>query len=238
MVVKIYQAQFMQRIKRTPAVESFRFLPEEKIDFAPGQFLRIIFDEKNPENKDLNKYLSFSCAPGNNYIEVTKRLSTSEFSQKLNGLQLEDEILVQAPLGNCIFKEEYKKIAFLIGGIGITPVISIIEYIIGKKLDTHTLLFYSNRSEEEIAFRKELDDWAGKNTNLKFFYTLTDSQAKDTKCIFGRIDKKLLLEYIKDPQERVFFIFGPPRMVEAMTGLSREIGAPQENIKTESFLGY
>jgi ferredoxin-NADP reductase len=238
MAAKTYRAKVMQRIKRTPSIESFRFLTEEKINFAPGQFLRLIFDEKNPENKDLNKYLSFSCAPGNNYIEVTKRLSTSEFSQKLNGLQLEDEILVQAPLGNCIFKEEYKRIAFLIGGIGITPVVSIIEYIIGKKLDTHTLLFYSNRREEEIAFRQELDAWSESNNNLKIIYTLTDYQPRDKSCIFGRIDKKLLLEYVKDLEGRVLFIFGPPKMVEAMAGLSREIGAPEENIKTESFLGY
>ena len=238
MVVKTYSAKLIQRIKRTPSVESFRFLTEEKINFAPGQFLRLIFDEENFANKDLNKYLSFSSSPQNNYIEVTKRLSASNFSEKLKNLKLEDGVLIEGAFGNCIFKEEYKKIAFLIGGIGITPVISIIEYIIGKRLDTGALLFYSNRSEEEITFRKELDDWAGKNTNLKFFYILTDSQAKDARCIFGRIDKKLLLEYIKDPQERVFFIFGPPRMVEVMTGLCKELGISEERIKTENFIGY
>ena len=238
MVVKTYSAKLIQRIKRTPSVESFRFLTEEKINFAPGQFLRLIFDGENLANKDLNKYLSFSSSPQNNYIEVTKRLSASNFSEKLKNLKLEDRVLIEGAFGNCFFKEEYKKIAFLIGGIGITPVISIIEYIIGKRLDTDALLFYSNRAEEEIAFKKEFDAWSGVNTNLKIFYMVTESQPKTSNCIFGRIDKPLLLEKIKDPNERTFFIFGPPKMAEVMAGLCREMGIPEEKIKTESFIGY
>jgi len=238
MVFKSYTARLIQRIPRTTTIESFRFLTQEKIDFISGQFLKLIFDRDDINNKDLNKYLSFSSSPLNNYIEVTKRLSTSNFSEKLKNLKLEDKVLIEGAFGNCIFKEEYKKIAFLIGGIGITPVISIIEYIIGKRLDIDVLLFYSNRTEEEIAFRQELDAWSRSNNNLKVVYTLTDYQPKDKRCIFGRIDKKLLLEYMKDLEERILFIFGPPKMVEAMAQLSKEIGAKSENVRTESFVGY
>jgi ferredoxin-NADP reductase len=79
--MKEVKVKFIEKIKRTPSVTSFRFLPAEKIDFIPGQFLQIIFDEKNRGNKDLNKYLSFSCSPQRDYIEITKRLSESEFSE-------------------------------------------------------------------------------------------------------------------------------------------------------------
>jgi len=238
MVFKSYTARLIQRIPRTPTIESFRFLTQEKIDFIPGQFLKLIFDRDDINNKDLNKYLSFSSSPLNNYIEVTKRIGASLFSQKLNHLKLDDRVLLQASLGNCVFKEEYKKIAFLIGGIGITPVVSIVEYIINKQLDTEALLFYSNRTEEEVAFKKEFDAWSNINKNLKIFYRVTESQPKESNCIFGRIDKPLLLEKIKDPNERIFFIFGPPKMVEAMAQLSKEIGAKSENVRTESFVGY
>ncbi|MCX5657211.1 MAG: FAD-binding oxidoreductase [Candidatus Omnitrophica bacterium] len=122
--IKLYQ-----RIKRTPTVESFRFIPEEKIDFAPGQFLRLILDKENIVNPELNKYLSFSSSPTKNYIEVTKRISDSQFSQKLKGLQLDDLVLIQGPMGKSVFQEGYRDIGFLIGGIGITPVISIIDRV-------------------------------------------------------------------------------------------------------------
>lgn len=235
---KEIRAVLNRRIKRTPSVESFRCTLKEKPEFIPGQFLQVIFDENNKDNKELNKYLSFSSSPVREYIEVTKRLSESLFSQRLRGLKINDEVLLKTPMGNCIFRQEYKRIGFLIGGIGITPVISIIEYITDKKLDTDALLLYSNRTEQDIAFKKELDYWRDTNSHIKIFYTVTESQPKDKNCIFGRIDKDLLLDKIKDFKERTFFIFGPPKMVEAMNNLCLELGCDRENIKTESFLGY
>lgn len=229
---------FSERIKRTPTIESFRFLPQEKLDFIPGQFLQIIFDEKNPQNKELNKYLSFSSSPAKDYIEVTKRLSESLFSQRLKNLKINDTILVKAPLGNCVFKEDNKKIAFLIGGIGVTPVISILEHIADKKLETDVLLLYSNKTEEEIAFKSELDPWQESNKNIKIIYLVTDCEPKSKNCLVGHIDKDLLAGKINDLNERVIFIFGPPKMVEAMKNLCLEISCREENIKTESFLGY
>ena len=123
-------AKCIQRIPRVSTIESFRFLLPEKISFIPGQFLEVVFAEANRENRQLNKYLSFSSSPTKEYIEVTKRLSNSPFSQRLKNLKIGDEVLIRAPLGSCVFKDDYKKIGFLIGGIGITPVISILDYII------------------------------------------------------------------------------------------------------------
>lgn len=236
--MEILKARLIERIKRTQTIESFRFSPKEKIEFIPGQFLQIIFDTDNQDNRELNKYLSFSCPPTKEYIEVTKRLSDSSFSQSLKSLKINDEILLKAPLGNCIFKESYQKIGFLIGGIGITPVISILEYIVDKNLNTDVILLYSNRTEQDIAFKKELDSWQDMNKNIKVFYTVSESPPKDSSCIFGRIDKDLLIAKTKDYRERIFFIFGPPKMVEAMNALCLGAGCNKENIKTENFIGY
>jgi ferredoxin-NADP reductase len=234
----ILKAKLVEKIKRTPTVESFRFLTEKKADFIPGQFLQVILDQANKDNKDLNKFLSFSSSPDKGYIEVTKRLSDSLFCQRLKELKIQDSVLLKLPLGSCVFKEGYQKICFLIGGIGITPVISILEYIIDRKLTTDAVVFYSNKTEEEIAFKKELDYWQKINNKIKVYYTVSECQPKDNTCIFGRIDKKLVVEKACDYEERVFFIFGPPKMVEAMNALSLEAGCVKENIKTENFIGY
>jgi glycine betaine catabolism B len=236
--MKLVKVRLDKKITRAPGVESFRFIPAEKVEFIAGQFLQVIFDETSKENKELNKYLSFSSSPLDEYIEVTKRLSGSPFSQKLKGLKAGDEILLRAPFGSCVFDEHCRKIAFLIGGIGITPVISILEYIVGRKLNTDVVLLYSNRNDEEISFRKELDYWQSINDKLRIVYTVTDCRPKDNKCIYGYINNVLLLDAVPDISERVFFIFGPPRMVEAMTALCLDAGINKENIRTESFIGY
>ena len=230
--------RLVNNIKRTESVQSFRFVPDEKINFMPGQFLQIIFDENNKNNRSLNKYLSFSCAPGKEYIEVTKRISESQFSQKLRELKQGDTILCKAPMGNCVYKDEYKKIGFLIGGIGITPVISIIEYIVEKKLQTDICLLYSNRFVHDIAFKPELDTWQSIQSNMKIFYTVTDCVPNDKNCLIGVINKEMIFQTMPDWQERVIFAFGTPAMVNAMKNICTEISCVQSMIKTETFIGY
>ncbi|MCX7661762.1 MAG: FAD-dependent oxidoreductase, partial [Candidatus Omnitrophica bacterium] len=233
-----FKVKFIENIKRTPTVESFRFLPEKRIDFLPGQFLQILFDKDNLNNKELNKYLSFSSSPTKDYIEVTKRISQSQFSQKLKSLKKDDEIFIKAPLGNCVFDESYKRIGFLIGGIGITPVVSILEYIEEKKLDTDVLLLYSNRTEIETAFKKEFDEIMLKNHLIKIIYLVTECLPEDKSCVYGHLDKEFLIKYLSELYGRIIYIFGPPKMVEAVKGLCLELGINQQNIKTESFVGY
>ena len=230
--------RFVERIRRTPTVKSFRFIPEEKIEFIPGQFLQLLFDPQNSQNMDLNKYLSFSSSPTKEYIEVTKRLSESMFSQRLKGLKTGDSVLIKAPLGNCVFKPEYQKTGFLIGGIGITPVISIIEYIMNKNLSNEVLLLYSNSTQEEIAFKQELDLWKKTNKNIKIFYTLTNITEQSAEYLCGSIREEVLLDVGENWEEKTLFIFGPPGMVTCMQQLALQVGCRKENIKTESFIGY
>jgi len=236
MVSKYISGKLIKNIKRSSDVESFRFTTEEKIDFIPGQFLKVIFDEDNPNNKELNKYLSISSSPTKDYIEVTKKLTGSTFSQKLKSLNIDDKLSFQGPLGQCTFSSKYKKISFLIGGIGITPVISIIEYIIDKKLDTDVVLLYSNRNYE-IPFKNELDEWE-KADNIKVHYTVTDCEPKDDKCMYGLIDKEVVLKKVNDWPQRIFFVFGPQGMINTMKKICFDVGCEISNIKTEVFAGY
>ena len=59
-----FKAVFEERIERTKTILSFRFRSDENIDFLPGQFVQIVFDEGDKSNRQLNKFLSFSSSPG------------------------------------------------------------------------------------------------------------------------------------------------------------------------------
>jgi len=229
---------FKQKIQRTSSIISFRFTPAEKIDFIPGQFLNIMFDEQNKTNPELNKYLSISNSPSKDYIEVTKRISNSAFSQRLLELKTGDRIIGKGPFGNCVMKNEDKKIAFLSGGIGITPIISMIEHITEHKLLTDVILLFSNKREDDIPFRKELDAMRKSAARLSIIYTITECQPKDPACVSGVISKELIINRIPDMNERIIFIFGPPPLVEALQQLCVDIGCAKDHIRIERFFGY
>ena len=123
------------------------------------------------------------------------------------------------------------------GGIGISPLRSMIKYACDKMLDTDIVLFYSNRHEESIAFEKEFEELARKFPKFNVANTVT-MPGPSWKGITGRISADMIKKYMPDYLDRVFYISGPTRMVDSMLTLLKEMSIPEEQIKTESFPGY
>ena len=230
------KCKFKEIIERTSNVKSFRFTLGNEFNFKIGQFVQVVFDKENRGNKDLNKILSLSCCPGMDYIEVTKKISGSEFSERLMGLQIGDEVLFKGPMGNLTISEVDEKSCFLVGGIGITPVFPMIESIVKEKINKDIILLYSNWTESDIAFKDELDHLAGENGRMKIVHVLAEGDNK--KHIKGFITREVILQQVSDYKERKFFIFGPPKMVDAMKDICKELSVEKEKINFESFMGY
>lgn len=232
------KAGFITKVQRTANVFSFRFEPPQKIDFLPGQFTQVIFDENDPNNRLLNKPLSYSCAPGKNYFEVTKKISESDFSKRLSTLKEGDPVLFTPALGRCVFTPRIKAAGFIVGGIGITPVISILEYIVEQGLGTDVDLLYANWTMQDIAFHAELDRFAAANRNIRILYVLADCESEDCGYSRGFITKELIAERLADNVDRTNFVFGPPAMVKAMTDFCLSLGCKRDKLQIESFAGY
>jgi ferredoxin-NADP reductase len=235
----IFETEVTDIVSRAPAVKSFRFRTKEDLDFQAGQFFFVTIKIGGVER---TKHFSFSNSPTEKgYIEFTKRLTASEFSGGLERLQIGDWAKIKMPYGSFTLAEEYARIAFLSGGIGITPIRSICKFATDRGLTTDIVLLYGNDKEEDIIFRRDLDQMASVNKNMRVVYTLT-SLGIDRRAWPGRtgyIDDKMLKEEIPDYKERVFYLCGPPKMVEALRDiLEKRLGIGSEKIKRENFTGY
>lgn len=124
----------------------------------------------------------------------------------------------------------------LSGGIGITPLRSMIKYSIDKQLGANIILIYSNRDEKDIAFRDELEEVKKENPNIQVIETIT-RPGPDWKGVSGRINAEMIEKFIPDYRSRTFFTCGPIKMVEAMVSILREMEIPEEQIKKENFPG-
>lgn len=234
-----FETKIVDVIERVPGVKSFRFETKEEAIFKPGQFFFVTI---KIEERDRTKHFSFSNSPTEKgYIEFTKRITESDFSKALNRLKMGDWARLKLPVGSFTFEGEYDKIAMLSGGIGITPIRSICKFVLDAGLQTDIVLLYSNRTEDNIIFRRDLDEMQDKNRNFRAVYTLTSpgtNQGAWTGRV-GHIDDKMIKEEIPDYKERVFYICGPPKMVESMVDiLKSKISINENNIKTENFTGY
>ncbi len=227
-----FETEVEDIIQRTYNVKSFRFRRPPDLDYKPGQFLFITIKSGGEE---MQKHFTISSSPTEGYLEFTKKLTGHPFSNALDRLEVGDWAFIRTPFGSFTFEGEHPRVAMLSGGIGITPLRSMCRYATDKRLDTSIVLIYGNRTEEDIVFRDELDAMQRENQNLRVIHTLS-SPGESWKGYRGRIERELVEREIPDYLERVFYICGPPRLVEAMRDIAQELGVPE--IILESFPGY
>jgi ferredoxin-NADP reductase len=222
-------------IPRTYNVTSFRFPRPDELDYKAGQFL---FISLKADGKELSKHFSFSSSPTEKtHIEFTKKLSESDFSAALKALKKGDWARIDAPYGKFTFEGEHKQIGLLGGGIGITPFIGMCKYCTDMRLDTKITLLYGNRTESDIAFRKELEAMQEQNKNMKIVFTLNEADS-GWKGATGFITADMIKKEIPDYKETMFYTCGPPAMVEIMAKLIEQLGLPKTQLNREYFTGY
>ena len=231
-----FETKFQEIIPRTHDVTSFRFPRPAELEYKPGQFFYIAIKQ---DDRELSKHFSFSSSPTEkDHIEFTKKFTDHEYSLALKAAKVGDWARIDAPYGKFTFEGEYPKIALLGGGIGITPFMSYCKNATDKGLSSKITLFYGCRTPGDIAFRKEFEDMAKGNPNLRLVFTVSQPAPPDWTGAIGTINVDMVKQHLPDYQENVFYTCGPPRMIDAMEKLVESLGLPKEKLKRELFSGY
>jgi uncharacterized protein YeaO (DUF488 family) len=86
----------------------------------------------------------------------------------------------------------------------------------------------------------ELMEPQKKNPNYTFVGTMTQMEKSDREWHgeTGYITKAMLLKYVGDLTLPIYYIDGPPAMVNAMRETLGEAGVDDDDIRTEEFSGY
>lgn len=229
-----FPARVIEVTPRGDLAFSIRFSRPDSFLFLPGQF---IFITIGTGTAALTRHLSISSSPSDSFLEVTKGMTGHPFAEALRGLKAGDEIVVRGPLGSFTFRSDFDKVAFIAGGIGITPLWSMIRYATDMLYNSDITLLYSAKTEPEILFREKMTEIAKANLHLNIVITLTES-VPGWGGHTGRINRGMIENEIPDWRERVFFTSGPPAMVDAIVAILREMDLPEDHIRSEYFTGY
>jgi ferredoxin-NADP reductase len=230
-----FETTIQEIIPRTHDVTSFRFPKPKELEYKPGQFFIVTIKQ---DSKELSKHFSFSSSPTEtDYFEFTKKLSDHEYSLALKAAKVGDWAKIDAPYGKFTFEGEQPKIALLAGGIGITPFMSMCKNVTEKGFTSKITLFYGCRTENDIAFKKELEDLAQINQNLKIVFILSEASPQ-WQGARGFISAEIIKKELPDYNENIFYACGPPPMVKAMESLMESLSLPKDQLKLEYFTGY
>ncbi len=222
---------------QTPRVKSFRikFDSIKKFSFKPGQFIIISLQDYAENNILVRRAYSIASCPENKkYLEIAvvdNRLR--KMASHLHKLKKGSSINVEGPFGSFTLDEKAKKLLFIAGGAGLTPLMSMLRHLLHKKQrkknkNKKIIFVLSARTKRDIVFKKELLKLERKNRNLTIVITLTQdtwsSEEKFKNKEMGRINKKILKKYLKT-KNYCSYICGPYQMNIAMQKLLKSLNA-------------
>ncbi len=247
-----------QRKFETPdhSVCSFYLSPLDQralADFKPGQFLTFDVPDATGNGSHRRCYsLSQGPAqcldqaayrvtikklhpPGNAPAGTPPGMASSYFHELPEGARVD----VYAPSGRFLLDQSTNRPAALIaGGVGITPMISMIDWMIEFQPQRHIWLFISVRNRREHIMYETLRELRDRSENVHIVVAYSKPTSSCRKGldydIAGRISVKAIAQFLKGRSFQ-FYICGPRAMMDALLGGLDKWGVPEQDVFYESF---
>jgi ferredoxin-NADP reductase len=225
-------------------------------DFRPGQFLTFSLDVaagavgQEHARRAITRCYSLSDRPDPAHYRVTiKRVPAPpdhpEFLPGLSSNHFHDHVRagdllrVKAPTGHFFLDPDPSVPAVLIGGgIGITPMMSMLRWCIANQPQRLVHLYYGLRNSDEHAFKSTLEQLAASHPALQLHVVYsrplaTDLAGRDYQHA-GHVDVELLRRTLPHARHQ-FYVCGPPAMMQTLVPALAEWGAPVADIHYEAF---
>ncbi len=228
----------MEIAERTMA---FQFEKPSGFTFRPGQYLDVTLI--NPAETDVEgniRTFSIASAPHEETLMVATRLRDTAFKRTLAALSPGAEVLIDSPGGSFTLHNNAARTAvFIVGGIGVTPVRSMLVAAAHEHLPHRVLMLYLNRRPQDAAFLDELTGLQASNPNFRLVPVMTAvAEAGPGPGEHGPFTAEVLRTHTTDAVSPVYYVVGPPGMVNGVHGLLNGIGVDDDDIRLEDFGGY
>lgn len=200
----------------------------DKFKITAGQFM--IFRFLQPGFWTQAHPFSMSMAPNGREIRLTAK-KLGDFTNELPKLKVGTKVLIDGPHG--VFTEKlitHDKLLFIAGGIGITPIRSMLEALGSRYQDK--VLLYSNKTVAETVLGEEITSLSEQN-NFSVINIYSNETVSGSEN--GFLDKAMLARLVPDLSDRDIFLCGPPPMMIALRKAMIELGVPKSQIHFERF---
>ena len=221
---------------------AFHFERPPGFEFKPGQAMDVVLGADTASTQqDVRHAFSIVSAPFQQELLITTRMRGSAFKNALGTLPIGTQLTLDGPFGSLgLHKNPDRAGIFIAGGIGITPFMSILRQAVHHPVPQELLLLYSNHRPEDAAYLTELQQLEA--TNPRFHMTATMTQmGRSTQPWAGHrgpIDSAFVRSAAGDLPAPIFYIAGPPAMVEAMRQVLVVTGIDEDDVRSEEFHGY
>lgn len=231
----------VQEVRReTDDVWSVKMAPPEGrvvYDYFPGQFHFLTFFRDSGLPVEEHHWTISSSPVEKGFITSTIK-SVGDFTSTIGQTKPGDTVAVHGPFGrfSYMFHPEDRDLVFLAGGIGITPIMSMIRHMRDTRDTRSVLLMYANQKQSQILFRQELEQIAsGEHPDLTLVHVLSRPEDEWTGET-GHLNREKIEKYCgTDLKGKAFYVCGPLKMADALITTLQEMKVPQKKIRREIF---
>ncbi len=220
---------------------AFHLAKPAGLSFRAGQFcdLRLLDPPETDDEGDIRGF-SLANAPFEDEIVVATRMRDTAFKRVIKNLAIGSEIEFDGPYGDfTMHKTETTPAVFLIGGIGVTPVRSMVAQATHDKSNHEITLIHSSKTPEDLPYMNDFIDMSKRNKNFTYIPVASEAASDEWSGENGRINTDMIKKYVTDINKPIFYLSGPQAMVKAMREiLINKLRVNEDNIKTEEFSGY
>lgn len=206
----------------------------EGMQFEPGQFAWITLGI-SPFRMREHPFSMSSSAEQPQRLEFTIK-ALGDFTSRIKDVQPGTKAFLDGPYGVFTSDRYFDAAGFVLiaGGIGITPIMSMLVTLADRQDERPLLLIYANKSWEAVTFREELEALQ-KRLNLTVVHVLRQPP-EDWAGETGYVDRELLERYIPMHRgSRQYFICAAPVMMDQVEAALHALGVPVTNIHMEHF---
>lgn len=206
-----------------------------RFDFRPGQFqfLTLLRGERSLPVEE-HPFTIVSSPEARRLAASIKE--SGDFTRTVGRTRPGDLVAVRGPYGrfSYTYRPEERDLVFIAGGIGITPLLSMLRHMRDHAVDMNVLLLWGNKTEADIAFRAELEA-LGEKPRLEVVHVLSqpdESWGGET----GYIDRAKIERLVGDRlAQKTYYVCGPPVMMEKVFASLRRLEVPPVRICYERF---
>ncbi len=224
--------------KISDRVYNYVFLPEHRFRFLPGQHMQWTLPRVPYDSRGNRRTFTIASSPTESTVQLGVKFyqPTSKFKAAFGRLKPGDEVFASQLGGNFTLQgNQTKKLAFIAGGIGITPFRSMVQYIVDNHIQADIVLLYAVSDPQELAYDKTFK--AAAKYGVRTVPVVTNSRHHGPH-ITAKLNTELIAQTIPDYSQRICYISGPDAMVTSTKQQLRSLGVARRNIKTDHFSGY
>ncbi len=232
----MYNFRLEKLDKVAPTITMFWFKPDKPLDYTAGQYIEVTLPHKKPDDRGQKRWFTLTSSPSENLLAITTRYAgakSSSFKKTLFNLSPGATLKVTGPMGDFVLpKDTSRPLVFVAGGIGITPMRSMVKWLTDNKEHRNIQLIYAVRRSEDLIFRGLF-----KNYGIDITPILSEPTSNwDGET--GRLTAKRIVGLVNGIENKLLYISGPEPMVDKLETDLKLSGLKADQLVLDSFPGY